>query len=145
MVKGIVRFTQTYHKDTKITSKNSSTVLLKFTENGIEDTTNYNFGYQLTHCIGRCSNLLGARSVSWCTHLSVSLLLLHYLIEDSDIPDPTPFISKQFSKVKNISNFIYTMNKKIPSACTTYLENIFDEDDYKIEDETNNIIQFRGN
>ena len=60
-----------------------------------------------------------------------SLLYYRSIWTNEPIPDPTPYISLKFAKIRNISQWIYNQTQKTPAEIIEYYTNVFDNENYE--------------
>lgn len=142
-VKGILKNMAVFNRDTSASYGSSSCILLK-TSNPVPEHDVYDFSLKLRYSVGRCTNIVGQRCASWCNHLIVSLLYYKSLINQDPVPDPTPFITRKFHNIRNISYWVHKQNQKTPQETLQYYNNIFDNDDYDQDSEADIHVNVRN-
>ena len=58
-------------------------------------------------------------------------MLLHHIINGKPVTKPTPRIQKKFSKIMNISSWIWYLNKLDPEESKSFLSNVFKESQWQ--------------
>ena len=74
------------------------------------------------------------RSCSWCGHKIGGLFYFYHIYNNIIIPNPTPIIDKRFGNIMNATNFMYQYSKKDLISTNSYLNNIFNNDEYEEEE-----------
>ena len=144
LCRGLCKFIKVYNADTKISGDTTSTVLLMKIWPGMMDHPDYNFGYKMLNTVGRCSNYMGCRSISWCNHILSTLLFYYNMLNDIPTELPTPIISKNYRNVLNVSTWVHKLNQLDPDEAMDYLSNIFNESQFNNDIYGNTIENIRN-
>ena len=123
-------------------SGNVTTVLLKNTDDPLQNDPNspYKYPEEITHTIGRCTNIYANRTTNWCSHCIGAILLFRFKYIGRQIPVPTPNINKRFKYLTNITDWVKHVEKMDYDARTQYWENMLNnshwltaEDEYTVK------------
>ena len=144
IVRGLVKFISVINPDTKITSDTSTTAIIMKVSPGMDDHPTYQFGPRLCQTLGRCTNYMGCRPISWCNHIIAAALHFYNVVMEIPTEKPTPRIHKAYSNVLNITNYIHHINSMDPDTCMSYLENTFDSNEWLSDGRGNTIDTIRN-
>ena len=101
----------------------------------------FDYSQRVRNTVGRCNNIVGTRTGSWCSHLVGALFYFYHVYNNIIIRQPTPIISRVFDNIVNCTNFIHQLNKKDINSVLDYITNVFNEEDY--EEEQNYLSRHR--
>lgn len=113
-----------------------STVMFAINGNpptNIPNENNIIFSTHLLQLQAICNNILGLRSLNWCSHIAAGAKLLQHIIDGNsmeNLPDPTPKITKLYSNVVNIGPWISQKNKLEPQEKEQLLEQIINNNQW---------------
>lgn len=133
-----------YTSQKKFTTGRTSTVLLCYGTNSLRNVPGHDiqFNDKITGIIGRCTNIAGQKSISFCSHIITGLHIFHTFVHNKDIQDPTPMISKKMKGISNLAEASINFDALDESKKDELLQNMFEKNDDFLQsnDTTNNFM-----
>jgi hypothetical protein len=133
--KNILIISNIYKKFQVIAKKPKvSTILLTINHNPPKNNNGpIQFSEQMLSLVGVCTNLVGSRSINWCSHICTGAKYFQNIMDNNypNIIDPTPKISKKYKSIVNIGPWVGKKNKLKPIEIEEYLEEIFSQNKWE--------------
>lgn len=102
------------HNQESRSKENFTNVLISRLNQGLINTSEFNYSTNLLNLISMCTNHDKFRTINSCSHSCCVLRLVHNIINNGPIVNPTPKISKKTKNIMSISKWVGAWNKKTP-------------------------------